>query len=248
MTMSVGLFIPCYINHFFPQVGVATLFLLEQQGIEVEYPLNQSCCGQPMGNSGCACDAEKSAEQWVDQFKSYDTIVCPSGSCVAFIRHQYGFLKPSEALEHARANTFELCEYLVDVVQEISINADFNHSVGLHNCCHGHRGLGLAKSSEIVGAEFSKLVPLLNRVKGLELKKQTRPDECCGFGGTFSVYEEAASCKMGLDRITDFEQTGAEYITGVDMSCLMHLDGLIRRHQKKIRVKHIAEILAGDAV
>lgn len=222
--------------------------LLEQQGIEVEYPLGQACCGQPMGNSGCVCDAEKSAKQWIDQFRSYDAIVCPSGSCVAFIRDHYDFLEQTESLKHVRKNTFELCEYLVDVVQEISINATFNHSVGLHNCCHAHRGLGLAKSSEIVGAGFSKLIPLLNRVEGLTLKAPTRIDECCGFGGTFSVYEEAVSCKMGLDRIADFEQTEAEYITGVDMSCLMHMDGLIQRNHKKIRVKHIAEILAGDSV
>jgi L-lactate dehydrogenase complex protein LldE len=137
----------------------------------------------------------------------------------------------------------ELCEFLTDVLQVNDLGASFPHRVGLHAACHGLRMLGLAKPSELQGPSFDHVRQVLERVEGLELVDLARPDECCGFGGTFAVSEEAISVKMGRDRIQDHVTHGAEVIASTDMSCLMHLDGLIRRQQLPVRVMHVAEIL-----
>jgi len=243
--MPVGLFIPCYIDQFYPQVGIATLRLLESLGLAVDYPAHQTCCGQPMANAGSFKDAEQAAGNHIRIFKDYEHVVCPSGSCVCFIREHYGFMKETSGSEAVRQNTYELCEFLTDVlcVQELPVR--FPYVVGIHNSCHGLRGLGLGKSSELVGRPFSKIRHLLSMVEGIELATLEREDECCGFGGMFAVNEEAVSCKMGKDRIADHERAGVQVITGADMSCLMHLEGLIRRENKSMRVLHVAEILAG---
>ena len=149
------------------------------------------------------------------------------------------------ALWFVRAKTFELCEFLTDVLQVEKLPGRFPHRVGLHQSCHGLRELRLGSSSEIVGPAFGKARQLLELIDGLELVALERPDECCGFGGTFAVNEAAVSALMGQDRIRDHERAGAEVLTANDMSCLMHLDGLIRREGKPIRVLHVAEILAG---
>lgn len=243
--MKVGLFIPCYIDQFYPQVGIATLTLLERLGIEVEYPMDQTCCGQPMANSGSFKDAEKAAKNHLEIFRKYDTVVCPSGSCVCFVREQYGLLVDQEGADTLRQNTYELCEFLTDIVKVDDMEISFPYKVGLHNSCHATRGLRLSKSSELIGKPYSKVRDLLSMVKDLQLVELEKEDECCGFGGTFSVNEEAVSCKMGIDRVLDHEKAGAEVITSVDMSCLMQMEGLIRRQQKPMRVHHIAEILAG---
>ncbi|WP_020527266.1 (Fe-S)-binding protein [Flexithrix dorotheae] len=230
--MKIGLFIPCYIEQFYPNVGVATLELLEKLGLEVEYPLDQTCCGQPMANSGCENDSFATTRLFKENFKNFDYIVGPSGSCVLHIK------------EHAHLdNVFELCEFLTDIVKVNSFEKIFSRKVGLHVSCHGQRGLGLAQSSEIVGEDYSKMRNLLDKIKGLDLIELERKDECCGFGGTFAVAEEAVSVKMGKDRIKDHIAHEAEILTGGDMSCLMHLEGLINRQGNSIKVMHIAEIL-----
>ncbi len=246
--MKVGLFIPCYIDQLYPQVGIATLRILERLGIEVEYPLNQTCCGQPLANSGCVEEAAKAAKNHIAAFRKFEYVVCPSGSCVCFIRKHYGFLEGTDGLEAVQKSTFELCEFLTEVVEMENPEVRFPYKVGIHQSCHGLRGLGLAKSSETIGRPFSKIRALLEPVEGIRIVHLEREDECCGFGGTFSVNEEAVSCKMGKDRIGDHERASAEVITGVDMSCLMHLEGLIRREKKSIQVRHIAEILAGTSL
>ncbi len=246
--MKVGLFIPCYVDQLYPSVAIATLTILERLKIDVEYPLTQTCCGQPMANTGCAGDSVEAAMNYVKNFEQFETIVCPSGSCVSFVRNHYDFLEQSPGFRKVRKNTYELCEFLTDVIQLKQLNSEFPYKVGLHHSCHGHRGLQLTKSSETIQPYFSKIEPLLNMVDGLELVELSRKDECCGFGGAFSVAEEAVSCKMGIDRIHDHIQSGAEVITGVDMSCLMHMEGLIKREKKGLKVIHIAEILAGTAL
>ena len=244
---TVGLFIPCYIDQCYPRVGMATLELLERQGLTVEYPRGQTCCGQPMANTGCTKDAEPLARQFLRLFSPYDYVVCPSGSCVAMVREHYGeFLQGHPGFAELRAKTFELCEFLTDIVKVDKLDLKFPHKVGLHQSCHGLRELRLASSSEIVGPSFGKARQLLELVEGLQLTTLQRPDECCGFGGTFAVQEEAVSCMMGQDRIKDHLQAGTEVLTANDMSCLMHLQGLIRRNRQSIRVMHIAQILAGD--
>jgi L-lactate dehydrogenase complex protein LldE len=247
-TMRIGLFIPCYIDQFYPQVGLATLELLEGEGIKVEYPEEQTCCGQPMANVGLHSDARPLAERFLKIFAPYDYVVSPSGSCVAMVRHHYEeVLGRSPQLEEVAHKTFELCEFFTDVLKIGGMSGTFPHRVGLHQSCHGLRELRTASGSERIGPTFDKPRQLLASLDSIELTELSRPDECCGFGGLFAVSEEAVSCMMGLDRIADHERAGTEVLTSTDMSCLMHLDGLIRRQHKPIRVMHIAEVFAEAA-
>ena len=246
---TVGLFIPCYVDQLYPHVGMATVELLEKCGVNVEFPTAQTCCGQPMANTGCTEQAQPLAEKFLQVFAPYEYVVAPSGSCVAMVRHHYEeFFHGRPEYEALRKKTFELTEFLTDVLKIEKLEGRFPYRVGLHQSCHGLRELRLASSSEIVGKAFGKAEQLLRGLEGIELVSLARPDECCGFGGTFAVNEEAVSCMMGEDRIHDHEQAGTQVLTANDMSCLMHLEGLIRRQRKPIRVMHIAEILAGRPV
>ena len=241
---------PCYIDQFYPQVGMATCELLERLGVTFEFPAEQTCCGQPMANTGCVQEARPLAEKFLRVFKQFDYVVAPSGSCVAMVRHHYdeyfrGRPQLEQELARLKGKTFELCEFLADVLQVERLEGAFRYRVGLHQSCHGLRELRLASDSELVGKSYNKARRLLEMLEGVEIVTLKRPDECCGFGGTFAVNEEAVSCMMGEDRIADHEQAGTQVLTANDMSCLMHLEGLIRRQKKPIRVMHIAEILAG---
>lgn len=244
--MRVGLFIPCYIDQIYPRVGIAALRLLEHfHAGEIEFPPSQICCGQPMANSGCMADARPAAERFVATFRPYDYVVAPSGSCVAMVRHHYhGLVADEGALAEVQAKTFELCEFLTDVLKVEPPRGRFPRCVGLHQSCHGLRELRLGSDSELNIPPFNKTESLLANLEGIEFAKLERPDECCGFGGSFAIYEEGVSCMMGRDRIADHQRGGAEVLTAGDMSCLMHLDGLIRRERRPIRVLHVAELLA----
>ncbi|MFO0884849.1 MAG: (Fe-S)-binding protein [Pirellulales bacterium] len=246
---TVGLFIPCYVDQLFPKVGMATVELLERHGFNVDFPSAQTCCGQPMANTGCTEEARPLAVKFLQIFKDYDYVVAPSGSCVAMVRHHYEeYLHGFAKFQELKKKTFELCEFLTDVAKVDKIPVKFPYRVGLHQSCHGLRELRLGSSSELVGKSFGKARQLLELLEGIQIVPLARPDECCGFGGTFAVNEDAVSCMMGEDRIHDHETAGAEVMTANDMSCLMHLDGLIRRNKKPLRVMHIAEILAGHSV
>ncbi|MCA9214578.1 MAG: (Fe-S)-binding protein [Planctomycetales bacterium] len=247
--MQVGLFIPCYIDQLYPDVGMATVEVLRRYGASIEFPSAQTCCGQPMANTGCVEDARPLAEMFLDIFSEYEYVVAPSGSCVAMVRHHYDeYLSGKPGFDELKNKTFELCEFLTDVVQVDSLDVAFPHKVGVHQSCHGLRELRLGSCSERVEPKFSKIEQLLRLVDGIELAELSRNDECCGFGGTFAVNEEAISCMMGNDRIRDHENAGTEVLTAGDMSCLMHLEGLIRRQNKPIRVMHVAQILAGRSI
>lgn len=241
--MRVGLFIPCYVNQFYPQVGIATLELLEKLGCEVNYPLTQTCCGQPMANSGYESLTGGCNEHFTSTFSGYDYIVCPSGSCVLHVKEHLHSNKNEAAAKGIRQNMYELVEFLTDVLKVEHLPARFPHKVGLHQSCHGQRGLHLSSMTERILPAFSKPEQLLQMVEGLTLIELDRKDECCGFGGTFCVAEEAVSAKMGKDRVRDHVQHGADVITGADMSCLMHLEGILKRQKSTVQVKHIAEIL-----
>ncbi|QDU57876.1 (Fe-S)-binding protein [Aeoliella mucimassa] len=247
--MNVGLFIPCYIDQFYPRVGLATVDLLERFGATVDYPEQQTCCGQPMANTGCQDDARVVAEHFLQTFKDYEYVVAPSGSCVAMVRHHYAGLFGTDARVEAMAKkTFELCEFLTDVVGVEQVEGEFPFRVGLHNACHGLRELRLGNPSEHMAQPFNKVASLLAGLRGLELVELSRSDDCCGFGGTFAVSEEAVSCQMGNDRLADHESAGTQVLASADMSCLMHLGGLARRQNKPLAVMHVAEILAGYEV
>jgi L-lactate dehydrogenase complex protein LldE len=231
--MKVALFVPCYIDQFYPQVAVATLELLEKLGCEVSFPAKQTCCGQPMANSGyehlsVGCDAN-----FQEAFAGQEYVVCPSGSCTLHVK------------EHVQTNAkvFELTEFIYDVLGIKTLKGKFGGKVGFHQSCHGQRGLKLSQMSELNSEGFSKPGGLLSKIEGLELLNLKRTDECCGFGGTFCVAEEAVSVRMGKDRLQEHLAAGVEIITGGDTSCLMHLEGIIKRDKLPLKVMHIAEIL-----
>lgn len=241
--MNVGLFVPCYIDQFYPNAAIATLNLLSKLGITVNYPVNQTCCGQPMANSGFEHLTQGCNDLFIDNFAEFDYVVSPSGSCVLHIKDHLHTPKAEDKAKGIRKKIYELTEFLTDIVKVEKLSAHFPHKVGVHQSCHGQRGLGLAQMTELVDAPFSKPLRLLKMVDGLELVELSRPDECCGFGGTFCVAEEAVSVKMGKDRVADHVNHGAEYITAADMSCLMHMEGILRRQKSNVKVLHIAEIL-----
>ncbi|MEY2792703.1 MAG: hypothetical protein RJA76_695 [Bacteroidota bacterium] len=234
--MKVALFIPCYIDQFYPNVAKDSLELLEKLGCEVEVPLGQTCCGQPMANSGFSHITKGSDLHFENLFKEADYIVGPSGSCILHVKEHHPNAK-------IRNSVYEICEFLVDILKIKNLPSKFPYKVGLHQSCHGQRGLGLSSMSERNEPYFSKIGTLLNMVEGLTWELPAKADECCGFGGTFCVTEEAVSVKMGQDRVEEHEQNEVSYIVGADTSCLMHLGGILKRKGSKIEVKHIVEIL-----
>lgn len=246
--MEIALFIPCYVDQFYPQVGIATLELLEKLGCRVTYPAAQTCCGQPMANSGCDQDAVQTYHHFVKTFDGFEYIVVPSGSCAYHVRHHYNVIEQTASVRRVREKVLDLSEFLLNVLEIKSVNSTFPHRVGLHQSCHGLRGLRLGTGSERNMTSESKLNQLLEMVEDIELVDLQRADECCGFGGTFAVAEPAISVKMGKDRIADHTQAGAEVITAGDMSCLMHLEGILRRQKSTVKVMHIAEILNGNPI
>ena len=245
--MKVGLFIPCYINAVYPEVGEASYRLLASLGLDVDYPTGQTCCGQPMANAGFERDARPLAERMERLFAAYDYVVGPSASCVVFVKEGYPRLLDGYR-EHAciDARIYEICEFVHDVVRPAKLGACFPHNVSLHNSCHGVRKLGLSTPGELNAPYRSKLRDLLEMVDGVEVCEPSRRDECCGFGGMFSAEENAVSIRMGRDKLRDHLATGAEYITGADSSCLMHMQGIIDHDRLPIRTLHIVQILASN--
>lgn len=241
--MKVALFVPCYVDQFYPKAAIATLELLEKLGVEVHYPKNQTCCGQPMANSGYEHLTTGCNNLFIDNFSGYDYIVCPSGSCTLHIKEHLHSPEKEEQAVTIRKRVYELTEFLVDVLKVDHLQARFPYKVGLHQSCHGLRGLRISQMSELVAPAFSKPAQLLDMVQGLELVPLGRQDDCCGFGGTFCVAEEAVSSKMGKDRVDDHIEHGAQYITSADLSCLMHMEGILRRQNSDVKVIHVAEIL-----
>lgn len=242
MKAKVGLFVPCYVNAVFPQVAVASYKLLKSFGLDVDYPVDQTCCGQPMGNAGFQSEARGLAERFEKLFEGYDYIVGPSSSCVMFVREHYSELLGGKSSCEGRL--FEICEFIHDIVKPDALQAEFPHKVSIHNSCHGVRMMGLSAPSELQVPYYSKLRDLLSLVKGIEVVEPERRDECCGFGGLFSVEESEVSVKMGRDKVRRHMATGAEYITGADSSCLMHQNGIIAADKLPIKTIHIVEILA----
>ena len=244
--MKVGLFVPCYVDQFFPEVGIATLQLLEKQGCEVFYPEQQTCCGQPMANTGMEQEGKNIYNNLAGLFTECDYIVAPSPSCVHHIRGHYDIVPQTVEIRHLRKNSYDLVEFLVDILKIENLDARFPHRVGLHQSCHGLRGMHLGNPSELMIDIPSKWNTVLGMVEGIELATPTRADECCGFGGTFAVAEEAVSVKMGKDRLADFNAQEVEVLTSGDMSCLMHLQGIAKRQKSGPKIVHIANILNGD--
>ncbi len=248
--VRVALFVPCYVDQLAPQVAFASLRVLARFGVKASFVSDPACCGQPMANVGSADEARPLALSFLRSFAGFDYVVCPSGSCVSMVRNHYRGLVPDAAGLEICGRTMELCEFLSDVVGVDRIGGRFPHRVGLHKSCHGLRGLRLGSASELVETRPDPVGELLASIEGLQLVSLERADECCGFGGAFAVEESGVSTMMGRDRVDDHVRAGAEVIASIDMSCLLHLQGLMRRRSVGVRAMHVAEIFdacGGDA-
>jgi L-lactate dehydrogenase complex protein LldE len=242
MTTKASLFIQCLVDSIYPDVGEAMVMVLERAGVELDYPEGQTCCGQPAFNSGYNREAKAAAPHFIDTFAAAEAIVCPSGSCVQMVRHHYPELfKDDDAATQQRvadvaARCYEFSEYLVDVLGIDRVQASFPAKVTYHDSCHLLRGLGVKEQPR----------RLLEGVTGLELVEMRDSDGCCGFGGTFSVNYPEISTAMVDHKIENILASGADYVTGCDMSCLMNIQGRLSRRKERVQVKHLAEILASE--
>ncbi|MGB9604027.1 MAG: (Fe-S)-binding protein [Verrucomicrobiia bacterium] len=236
--MKVTLFIPCYIDLFYPQVGISIVKIFERLGIEVDAPESPACCGQPAFNTGYWEESKEAAIKVMEQVKEAEVVVIPSGSCGAMMKVFYPELFEGTAYEslakEVSAKCYEFTAFLVNRLGITDLKAEFPHKVTFHDGCHGLRELN------------NKIPPrlLLSKVKGLQLIEMQAAEQCCGFGGTFSAKFPVISTAMGDVKCASALETGAEYIASCDSSCLMHLQGLISRQKKNIKTIHIAEILA----
>ena len=236
----VGLFIPCFVNTIYPKVGVATLRLLEFFDYEVEYPTTQTCCGQPFYNSGFKNEAKELAKKFFNEFKEYDFIVAPSASCISMVKIHYKNLLPKEEFELLSKKSFEIVEFIHDIIKPKELPATFPYSIALHLSCHGLRELELASANELNIPYNNKVLNLLKLVKDIKIKELPFAQECCGFGGTFSVNESEVSIAMGKDKIANFKKSKADFLVGYDSSCLMHLASI----KPNLPIKHVVQILA----
>ena len=238
MPFKVSLFVPCFVDQLLPEVAIDAVTVLGRVGAEVSFPKDQTCCGQPAFNSGYWDDARPCAERFLRVFKDAEYVVCPSGSCTTMVRVFYPELLRSSPLkgeaEALAKRTFEFSEFLVKIAAADDVGASFPHSVTYHASCHGLRELKLRDEP----------LRLLRKVKGLKLVNMLRFDECCGFGGTFATKFESISVAMGISKADSIAVTGAEYVTAIDPSCLMHVQGILGKRGDKAKTIHLASILA----
>jgi len=243
--MKIALFVPCLVNHFYPKVARDTLELLEKLGHQVSYPPGQTCCGQLMTNSGCLDQARSSVEALGKALleESCDAVVAPSASCVVAARENLERLSSSPELRALAGRIYELTEFLHDIAPIERTLKPLRKTVSLQMSCHGLRLLELGTASELVVAKpVNKLRALLSKIPGLTIRQPSR-DECCGFGGTFSVDERDISGKMAKDKVADHLATGAEAIVGYDPSCLMSLAGVVSRKKIPLELMHFSALL-----
>lgn len=238
--MRVSLFITCLADVFYPDVGKSAVKVLERCGVTVDFPPGQTCCGQPAYNSGYHPEAREAARHMIRAFSSSQYVVAPSGSCAAMVRHYYPelFRDDPEWSERARelaAKTYELSEFLVNVLGVTDVGASYSGMAAYHPSCHLKRGLGVRDEP----------LTLLSNVRGLSLAELPHSDDCCGFGGTFSLKMGEISQAMVDEKVQQIEATGADLLVGCDLGCLMNIGGRLRRAGKQVQVRHLAEVLAG---
>ena len=243
--MKVALMLTCINDALFPETGKAVVRVLRRLGVDVDFPTDQTCCAQPMINTGYLDEAIPVVRQWVSAFEGYDAVVVPSGSCAGAVRHQHAIVarrsgdpELQEAVERTAPKAYELTEFLVDVLGVEDVGAYFPHTVTYHPTCHSLRMLGVG----------DRPLRLLRAVKGLRLVELPAAEECCGFGGTFAVKNSETSVAMGFDKMRHARDTGAEVLVASDNSCLLHLGGMLSREQAGMRVLHLAEVLAATEV
>jgi len=243
--MRIALFIACYNDALFPEVGQAVVRLLRRLGHEVEFPAEQTCCGQLHFNSGYQDACIPLVSRFADAFAGFDAVVTPSGSCASMVRRYHPVVAALDAVARVDPtlpqrvaatgpHVYELSEFLVDVLGVVEVGARFPQTVAFHPTCHSTRLLGVG----------DRPTRLLAAVEGITVVDLPRSAACCGFGGTFAVKNADTSVAMGLDKVEDVLASGAEVLTAGDTSCLMHIGGLLSRRRSPVRVMHLAEILA----
>lgn len=241
--MRASLFITCLSDIFYPGVGKSMVKVLEENGVELDFPEGQTCCGQPAYNSGYRSEARHAAEQMIRVFDGSEYVVTPSGSCAAMIRHYYPQMFEDDpdlkkmAIQLAD-KTYEFSEFMIKVlkVQQDQIRAELPGTATYHHSCHMMRGIGVKDEP----------LQLLGMVRGLTLKEIPYAEDCCGFGGTFSVKMSNISEAMVDEKVNHIVETGAEYLIGSDLGCLMNISGRLRRLGHEIKVMHVAQVLAGE--
>ena len=241
--MRAALFVTCLVDGLFPDVGKAVVAVLERLGVEVEFPPAQTCCGQMHVNTGYPGQALPLVRNYVETFADHEAVVVPSGSCAGAIRHQHveiaeraGDARLAEAAREVAARTFELSEFLVDVLGVTDVGAYFPHRVTYHPTCHSLRLLRVGE----------RPLRLLRAVRGLELVELPDAESCCGFGGTFAIKNADVSTAMLADKMRNVASTGASVCAAGDASCLMHIGGGLARLHAGTRTMHLAEILASS--
>ncbi|MEZ5352659.1 MAG: (Fe-S)-binding protein [Bryobacteraceae bacterium] len=235
----VSLFVTCIVDQLFPNVGIAVADVLERLGYDVHFPEDQTCCGQPAFNSGYREEARKVAAHFLRVFEKADHIVVPSGSCTSMAGHHFADLYEDDPamldrIHHFESRVHEFSSFLTDIAKVDDVGAFFPHTVTYHDSCHALRELGIKKGPRA----------LLDRVEGLTLKEMDAAQECCGFGGTFSVKFAEVSGGMAGAKIESILRTGASHVVSIDSSCLMQLQGALARRAVPVRTIHLAEVLA----
>ena len=230
--MRVALFIPCFIDSLYPEVGKAMVTVLRRVGVEPYFPAAQTCCGQPAFNTGYWNEARRLAKRYCDIFADAEMIVSPSGSCTAMVRNYYPQLLGETP--RAAANTFEFAEFLVKKLGVTDVGAKFAANVTCHDACHSLRELRLKSEPR----------QLLAKVRDLKLVDTDESERCCGFGGTFAIKFPMISTAMDEVKVESIKKTGAQYIVSTDSSCLMQIDGYLKRQKIPIQTLHLAEVLA----
>jgi L-lactate dehydrogenase complex protein LldE len=239
MAKRVSLFVTCIVDQLFPKVGIAMADVLERAGYEVEFSEAQTCCGQPAFNSGYRSEARQVARHFLRVFADAEYIVVPSGSCTSMITHHFAelFQKDASVLETVHAlepKVWEFSKFLLEVAGVDDVGARFDDIVTYHDSCHALRELGIQSGPR----------RLLAKVRGLELREMDKADECCGFGGTFSVKFADVSGAMVRTKVDSILRTGAHTVVSIDSSCLMQIQGALSRAGVPVRTLHLAEILA----
>ncbi len=239
MAMRVSLFVTCIVDQLFPKVGMAMADVLERAGCEVDFPSDQTCCGQPAFNSGYRSEARQVARHFLRVFENAEYIVVPSGSCTSMISHHFAdlFHKDAATLASVRRlepKVWEFSRFLLEVAGVDDVGARFEDVVTYHDSCHALRELGVKEGPR----------RLLSKVRGIELREMDKADECCGFGGTFSVKFADVSGGMARTKIDSILRTGARTVVSIDSSCLMQIQGALSRAGSPVRTIHLAEVLA----
>ena len=236
--MEVDIFIPCFIDQLFPDTGFNMVKLLERLEIQVNYNTKQTCCGQMAFNSGYWDEASELGEKFLKDFSTGNIVVGPSASCISMVKNHYPKLfhntSKHNELRELRSNIIEITDYLVNHLHITNFGAVFPHKVTIHDSCAAKREYGLT----------SEVRTLLAKVKDIEIVEMPESDTCCGFGGTFSVKDEAISTAMAQQKVENAMSTGAEYIVSTESSCLLHIDAYIKKHNMPIKTIHIVDILA----